>query len=82
MVTYNLTEIMKDIIVSTANITTPKIHLRLNQEKDAKFVTKYDRTFGRCFSVQLEPQVTALEVLKVEFIANLNIYIYLHHPGQ
>ena len=43
---------------------------------------KYDLSFGRCFSVQLKPKVTVMGVTKVEFRAKLNIYIYLHHPGQ
>ena len=43
---------------------------------------KYDKTFGRCFSVDLNPKVTQLGVTKIEFFAKLNIYIYLHYPGQ
>ena len=32
--------------------------------------------------MQLKPKVTVMGVPKVEFRAKLNIYIYLHHPGQ
>ena len=60
-----------------------KVKLKLtSDDPNANYVTKYDISFGRCYSVQLKPQVTALGVTKVEFRANLNIYIYLHHPGQ
>ena len=33
-------------------------------------------------SVELDPKVTEIGVTKMEFFAKLNIYIYLHHPGQ
>ena len=60
----------------------PKIDISLTSEVDAKFWVKYDKTFGRCFSVDLKPEVTQLGVTKIEFFAKLNIYIYLHYPGQ
>ena len=49
---------------------------------DANYVTKYDQTFGKCFSIEINPNVTKMGVTKIEFYAKLNIYIYLHHPGQ
>ena len=58
------------------------IWLNFTNEIDSKYVVKYDQTFGKCFSVELDPKVTEIGVTKMEFFAKLNIYIYLHHPGQ
>ena len=58
------------------------IWLNLSHEMDANYVTKYDQTFGKCFSIEINPNVTKMGVTKIEFYAKLNIYIYLHHPGQ
>ena len=52
------------------------------EHPDVKVVTKYDETFGKCFSVELGPEITALGVTKLDFVSKLNIFIYLHHPGQ
>ena len=49
---------------------------------DANYVTKYYQTFGKCFSIEINPNVTKMGITKIEFYAKLNIYIYLHHPGQ
>lgn len=80
--TYNLTEILHQVIITTSNEAKPKIVIDLKSEYDGKFVTKYDKTFGRCYSLELAPNVTLLGLTKIEFFAKLNIYIYLHHPGQ
>ena len=49
---------------------------------DANYVTKYDDIFGKCFSVEINPNIAKMGITKIEFYAKLNIYIYLHHPGQ
>ena len=54
----------------------------MSHEMDANYVTKYDQTFGKCFSIEINPNVTKMGITKIEFYAKLNIYIYLHHPGQ
>ena len=82
-VAYNLSEVVKSITISTADSSRPKVHVKIQaKSENAKLVTKYDSTFGKCFSLQIDPSVTALGITKIEFNTRLNIYIYLHHPGQ
>lgn len=84
--TFSLDEILYMVKISTASNERSKIVIdfRTNfiNNTDATFFTKYDQTFGRCFSMELQPTTTRLGVTKIEFFAHLNIYIYLHHPGQ
>ena len=49
---------------------------------DVKVVTKYDTNFGKCFSLELGPDITALGVTRLDFVFRKNAFIYLHHPGQ
>ena len=82
-VSHNLSYLIKSIKVSTADKTRPRVHVAIRPKStEATLVTKYDSTFGRCYSLQLEPTVTALGITKIEFSTRLNVYIYLHHPGQ
>ena len=80
---HNLSYLIKFIEISTADSARPKIKVPIRKKsEEATLVTKYDNTFGRCYSLQLDRSVTALGITKIEFSTRLNIYIYLHHPGQ
>ena len=82
-VSHNLSYLIKSIKISTADKTRPRVQVAIRPKStEATLVTKYDSTFGRCYSLQLEPTVTALGITKIEFSTRLNVYIYLHHPGQ
>ncbi len=48
----------------------------------ATWVTKYDETFGRCYSMELSSAVTAKGIINVVFVSRISIYVYLHHPAQ
>ena len=82
-VSHNLSYLIKSIKISTADTTRSKVKVPIRKKsEEATLVTKYDSTFGRCYSLQLDRSVTALGITKIEFSTRLNIYIYLHHPGQ
>jgi len=88
-VSYSLPELLTSVVVSTAHSELPEVSLNVSSESAMNstpdrvtWVTKYDDTFGRCFSMQLGPAITALGVIDVVFTGRLGIYVYLHHPGQ
>ena len=43
---------------------------------------KYHRNFGRCYSLEFTKNVTKLQLKDMVLDSSLNIYIYIHHPGQ
>ena len=82
-VSYGLSEILKKVKISTESEDVPSVDLTLsNNDPNANYVTKYRNNFGRCFSIELSPNITNFAITKIEFWAFMNIYIYLHHPGQ
>ena len=51
------------------------------------WIPKHDRTFGTCFSMEFfrttrNASLVNIHVLDVTVKAKMNIYLYLHHPGQ
>ena len=60
----------------------PATHLCCSNGKLGYVVTKYDNTFGRCFSLRVAKFITDAGLLNVELVGRMNIYVYLHHPGQ
>ena len=92
-VTYDLHELLSIVSISTSDPDTPEVNItfgeremteaeRLRDEKVARFVTKFDDTFGRCFMMYIEPEVARLGIVNIVATAKLGVYIYIHHPGQ
>ena len=69
--TFNLSELIKEVRISTGDSNNPKITISFEDgaqgnETIAKWVVKYDRTFGLCYSMQLTDYVTQKGVFNVE----------------
>ena len=77
-VTYNFTEVIEEVLIQTSNLTTPKIFLN----DKTHWTENYQFNFGRCYSLQIPDNITSLGITGVSITANMETYIYLHHPGQ
>ena len=79
-ITYELHELLEYIIVRTHNAEV-SIDLK-EKKKDAKVDIIYYKTFGRCYSIQLGKEIVARGINGIDFLSNMNLFIYFHHPGQ
>ena len=43
---------------------------------------KYQENFGRCYSLEFTSNLTRLQIVDMVLTSSLNIYVYIHHPGQ
>ena len=48
----------------------------------ANFQVVHDLTFGKCYSMEIDKNVTKRGVMDITFISRMDIYIYFHHPRQ
>ena len=84
-ITHNFSEIFDKIIVRTLNQKEPKVTIDLSKEEETERIfieTKHYATFGRCFSIQMPDDIISNGIISIEFIANVDIYVYFGHPGQ
>ena len=82
-ITYELHELLEYIIVHTKNVSNPEISIDLKEiSKYGKLDIMPAKIFGRCYSIQLGKKIVAQGVYQIDFLSNMNLYIYFHHPGQ
>ena len=91
--TYDLHEILHSMSIGTDDPTQPQIIMAfgnqsktanqtLEDEKIAKFSTKFYDVFGRCFELEINPEVTALGISNIIIKGKVGVYVYIHHPEQ
>lgn len=91
--TYDLHELLLSMTIGTDDPSRPQITLTfgderktandtLEDEKIAKFSTKYYDVFGRCFELEINPEVTALGIATIVIKGKVGLYVYIHHPEQ
>ena len=82
-ITYELHELLEYIIVHTNNVSNPEVSIDLKESsKYGKVDIMPAKTYGRCYSIQLGKRIVAQGVSKIDFLSNMNLYIYFHHQGQ
>ena len=80
-VTHDLEDIIETLEIQTYDTGYEKI-ADLSNSKSIQWTIKPYSTFGRCYSMNLDPTLTALGIVSFSIKTKLDIYIYLHHPGQ
>ena len=53
-----------------------------NATNHVEIVTKYQSNLGRCYSIRPKSHVITLEIIKIDVIASMDIYVYIGYPGQ
>ena len=53
-----------------------------NATDHVEIVTKYQSNLGRCYSIRPKAHVIKLEIIKIDVIAGMDIYVYIGYPGQ
>ena len=48
----------------------------------ASWRPQWHEVFGICYSMHIDPAITKRGIINVVVKAKINIYVYLHHPGQ
>ena len=84
-ITYNVSELLNKIVVSTLSKNEPKIVINVSDENSTEMVhveTKYYASLGRCYSIQLSDKIIQYGIISVEFETNIDVYVYFGHPGQ
>lgn len=84
--TYTLPEILKSLTLETSRRSNASVNIDLNPEKlDPEIATwhvKYRFLYGVCYSLNLKPKVTMLQITEIVVQSYINVFVYLHHPGQ
>lgn len=80
-VTFGLDEIVKSVTIER-NIGKSITVTLLNEETRWSWIELVDITFGKCYSLHLEPGVVTLGINNIAFETKLDVYVYLHYPGQ
>ena len=82
-ITYELHELLEYIIVHTDNFSNHDVSIDLKEKSNiVKIDTMPIKTFGRCFAIQLGKEIVSQGVHAIDFLSNMNLYVYFHHPGQ
>ena len=53
-----------------------------NETDHVEIVTKYQSNLGRCYCIRPKVHVIKLEIIKIDVIAWMDIYVYIGYPGQ
>ena len=81
-IVYSKEELIRRVIVNTRDRQNAAISLGLENSENATWSNKYNRFYGRCFSLELSKTVTAKGVRSVEIETFIDMYVFLHYPGQ
>ena len=84
-VTYDITELLLRVIVTTSNKKNPRFNIEFNNNKFTEYLvitTKYWPTYGRCYSVHPKNHVLKFGVWGIDIVARVNLFIYFGYPGQ
>ena len=82
-ITYELHELLEYIIVHTDNFSNHDVSIDLKEKSNiVKIDTMPIKTFGRCYAIQLGKEIVSQGVHAIDFLSNMNLYVYFHHPGQ
>jgi hypothetical protein len=84
-VTYDITELLLRVIVTTSNKNNPRFNIEFSNDKFTEYLeitTKYWPTYGRCYSVHPKNHVLKFGVWGIDIVARVNLFIYFGYPGQ
>lgn len=84
--TYTLEEIVKEIRLKTSNqarteVVVPFKLMEWNSEI-ATWDTNYHQLYGKCYTMSVQPDIAQMEVTQIQVESKINIFVFLHHPGQ
>ena len=86
--THDLHEVVESVKIFTTDPNHPSLKFSIGDKNDllnesvGKFEEKNYDTFGRCFSLNINENVTSLGIITVDVVTRIGQYVYLHHPGQ
>ena len=82
-VTFKLSEMLKSVRLSTWDAEKGSLTVNVTSNTDLfKWRVKPTMLFGNCFSMEISPKASAYGLTDITFVAFMDIFIYLHHPGQ
>ena len=84
-VTYDIDEILFGIYINTLSRNNSKISIDFDGSNQSDYIvvtTKYKPNLGRCYAIHPSDHVVQLEVVGIDIVAKMNIYVYFGHPGQ
>ena len=91
MASYSLSELMSEITLITGSKDKRSVMVGVDDEdvdrwEDGEGVVTWEAkntmSFGKCYSMSISKEVSKLAVAAVEFSANMDFYVYMHHSGQ
>ncbi|TRY78401.1 hypothetical protein TCAL_10417 [Tigriopus californicus] len=84
--TYTLEEILMEIKLKTSNQSWTEVAVPFKFEEwdneIAAWDTNYHQLYGKCYTMSLQPDIAQMEVTQVQVESKINIFVFLHHPGQ
>ena len=86
-ITYEVEDLLYGVTISTLDRENLKYKLNFNGSNTydngiVDVVTKYWKSYGRCYSIRPTNKLIAFGVDSIVFKARMNIYVYFGHPGQ
>ena len=88
LVTHDLHEIVHSIQIFTTDPRHSSLTLNIGDEKKlidesiGRFIEKKHDSLGRCYSFEINTNVTKLGITAVTVLTKIGQYMYVHHPGQ
>ena len=84
-ITHNVSELLYLMTIFTRTRKQARLEIYFNATNSSDLIhitTKYRYSLGRCYSIHPKDPVLKLGLLKVEFVAWMDIYVYFGYPGQ
>ena len=84
-ITHEIHEVIEQVEITTMSLDEPRIVIEILKKSDRKyveFITQYEDTYGRCYTMNATDNLLKLGVTKVTFITLMGVYVFLDHPGQ
>lgn len=78
LVTYELEDIVEAVHVYTRTMDHP-FDLNITE---ARWITKYSRSRGRCYSLELDRKVIQMGIGAVGFQTKIAVEVHAHYPGH
>jgi len=82
--TYDLPEILHSLHVETLQESMRVVHLpvQLGRGPYSKWTVRHNSLYGLCYSLDIDSALTKFIISEVVIQCKVDIFVYLHHPGQ